>query len=144
MQASGGERLGALLDSFARLTGKRLADCPDALWETDRPVVAHGTETPPLFFYANRAALELFRMSAREFIGLPSHQSADREQREDRAAMLARLESEEIVADYAGVRVAADGTRFRIDDAIVWNITDASGKRLGQAAALTRSCLIES
>ncbi len=136
MLASGGEALAALLDSFARLTGKRLADDPDELWHAPCPVVAHGTELPPRFFYGNRAALDLFRMDAREFIGLPSHESAEATRRSERAAMFVRLEAEDVVTGYSGIRIAADGTRFRIEDAIIWNIADADGRRLGQAAAL--------
>ena len=43
------------------------------------------------------------------------------------------------IRDYAGVRIAASGRRFRIDDAVVWNLVDADGVRHGQAAAPTKS-----
>jgi hypothetical protein len=33
------------------------------------------------------------------------------------------------------VRIAADGTRFRIEDAVIWNLVDEAGHRQGQAAA---------
>jgi hypothetical protein len=38
------------------------------------------------------------------------------------------------VDDYAGVRISRTGKRFRIEQAIVWNVVDAEGKDHGQAA----------
>jgi hypothetical protein len=97
-------------------------------------LVAHGTQDPPQFFYGNKQALDLFRMSAEQFIGLPSYKSAEPALREERAAMLARLEAENVITDYHGIRIAADGTRFRINNAVVWNLVDEAGQRHGQAA----------
>lgn len=140
MQTSAGERLALIAESFARLAGKPLVDpaaggLEQALWEAPRAIVAHGTEAEPLFFYGNRIALELFAMSADQFIGLPSHRSAEPALREARARMLAGLEESGIVAGYSGVRIAADGRRFTISGAYVWNLVDESGGRHGQAAS---------
>ena len=126
-------QLALLADSFARLTGRPLAPGGD-IWNAPAAIVAHGTQDPPRFFYGNAQALALFRMSPAQFIGLPSHLSAESNLREERAAMLARLEAEDVVTGYHGVRIAADGTRFRIRDAVIWNLRDASGQRHGQAA----------
>ena len=139
MRDSAGARLQVIAGSFARLAGRPLVQAaPDdlerALWEAPHAVVAHGTEADPLFFYGNRTALALFAMRAREFIGLPSHRSAEPALRGERAAMLARLERDQIVDDYAGVRIAASGRRFAIGPAHVWNLLDERGARHGQAA----------
>src|SRR5687768_9181143 len=107
MRESAGERLVLIAGSFARLSGKRLVEADpleQALWEAPRAIVAHGTEPEPLFFYGNRAALQLFAMSAADFIGLPSHHSAEPALREERARMLARLEAGDIIDDYHSVR----------------------------------------
>ena len=137
MTLSAGPRLGLLADSFQRLTGRELAPAGD-LWSSDAAIVAHGTQDPPLFFYGNRTALSLFRMDAGQFIGLPSYRSAEPALREERAAMLARLDAADVVTGYHGVRVAADGTRFRIIDAVIWNLVDETGQRHGQAAWFDR------
>jgi len=97
-------------------------------------VLAHDRTVPPLFFYANARTLALFKRSADEMIGLPSHLSAEPDAREERAAMFAMLEAEDIVTGYSGIRVASDGSRFRIVDATIWNLRDASGTLHGQAA----------
>ncbi|MEA3642760.1 MAG: MEKHLA domain-containing protein [Lamprobacter sp.] len=38
------------------------------------------------------------------------------------------------IDDYRGVRVSASGRRFMIEQASVWNLTDAQGRPAGQAA----------
>ena len=134
VQASAGDRLALIEASFERLTGRPLVQPGEALWSMPRAVVAHGTEDVPRFFYGNRLALELFAMRAGQFIGLPSHESAEAGLREERAAMLARLERHDLVDDYSGVRIAADGSPFRIQRATVWNLLDENGVRHGQAA----------
>lgn len=137
MEASAGPRLALLADSFRRLTGRELAPAGD-LWSADAAILAHGTEDPPLFFYGNARTLGLFRMPAAHFLGRPSHTSAEPAHREERARMFARLEADDVVFGYAGVRIAADGTRFRISDAVIWNLVDEAGVRHGQAAWFAR------
>ena len=134
MLANGGERLDLLLESYHRLTGEVLADDPRKLWTSSKVVLAHDTRDPPRYFYGNQAALDLFGWGARKMIGLPSYRSAEPDAREDRAAMFALLEEHDIVTNYGGVRIAADGSRFRISDAVIWNIATPGGKRVGQAA----------
>lgn len=137
MEQSAGARLALLAESFLRLTGRPLA--PDgSLWSADAAILAHGTQDPPLFFYGNARTLDLFRMPAADFLGRPSHTSAEPAHRDERARMFARLEADDVVMDYAGVRVAADGTRFRIEDAVIWNLVDEYGQRHGQAAWFER------
>lgn len=133
MEDSAGARLALIGASFARLTGSSLA--AGDLWHAPLAVVAHDTASPPLFFYANRMALGLFRMTAAQFIGLPSFKSAEPALRDERAAMFAKLEADDVVPGYSGIRIAADGTRFRIVDATIWNLVDEAGQRHGQAAA---------
>ena len=38
------------------------------------------------------------------------------------------------VDDYRGIRISKSGRRFRIEQAIVWNLIDAAGHLHGQAA----------
>lgn len=69
---------------------------------------------------------------------MPSYKSAETQHREERAAMLARLQASDIVTGYAGIRIAADGSRFRIRDAVIWNLRDHAGVLHGQAAWFER------
>jgi hypothetical protein len=137
MEASAGARLVLLAESFQRLTGRPLAPAGD-LWGAPAAILAHDTHSPPRFIYGNARALDLFRMTAADFLGRPSHTSAEPAHRDQRAAMFAKLEADDVVTGYNGVRIAADGTRFRIEDAVIWNLVDEHGARHGQAAWFDR------
>lgn len=131
-------RIALISESFARLLGRPLVDDAGdmvaSLWQAPRAIVAHGIEADPLFFFGNRAALGAFGARLDQFIGMPSRLSAEAPLREERQALLDRVSAKGFIDDYAGIRVRLDGTRFRIENAIVWNLIDADGKRHGQAA----------
>jgi hypothetical protein len=139
MQQSAGPRLALIAESFARLAGRPLIDAApegleQALWEAPQAIVAHGTEAQPRFFYGNRVALDLFEMTAVEFVGLPSERSAEPSARDARVKLFEELVRTGIVEGYSGERVAASGRRFAILDATVWDLLDALGEPHGQAA----------
>lgn len=136
MRENAGERLALLMDSYRRLTGQALAADADALWSAPHAVLAHDTSAPPRFFYGNARTLALFRWRAKDMIGLPSHYSAQADARPERAAMFAQLQAKDIVTGYSGVRIASDASRFRIVDAVIWNLRDVSGALVGQAARI--------
>jgi hypothetical protein len=138
LRAHGGARLPLIAESFQRLIGAPLVahveDTADSLWNAPRVIVAHGTEPDPIFFFANKMALELFEMSAKDFIKLPSRLSAEAVNREERQRLLNEVTRNNFIANYAGVRISATGRRFRIEQAVVWNLLDAQGEKHGQAA----------
>lgn len=135
-----------IAESFQRLLGKPLleevpeadADLWSALWSAPRVIVAHGTQADPIFFYGNRMALERFEMSFDDFTRLPSRYSAEPLLREERARLLERVTRDGFIDDYAGIRIASSGRRFRIEQAVVWNLVDAEGRVQGQAATFDR------
>lgn len=128
-----------LAASFLRLLGRPLVaedelDVWTALWHAPQVIVAHGTEADPLFFYGNRMALRLFEMDFAAFTRLPSRYSAEPLAREERARLLERVTRDGYIDDYAGIRISGSGRRFRIEQAVVWNLVDADGTIHGQAA----------
>ena len=131
-------RIALVAESFARLLGRPLVDGGRdpvaALWVAPFAVVAHGTEGDPVFFFGNRAALAAFESEVAAFTAMPSRLSAEAPLREERQALLDRVSAHGFIDDYAGVRIGAKGRRFRIENAIVWNLIDAAGVRCGQAA----------
>jgi len=135
MERSAGARLALIAESYARLTGAPLVPGGEPLWSAPLAVVAHGMEASPRFFYANRLALDRFKMPAAQFIGMESRFSAGPADRAERAAMLAGLDARDVVQGYSGLRVASDGSFFRIEGAVIWNLVDEAGRRHGQAAA---------
>lgn len=136
---SAGTRLALIAESFARLTGRSLlqgaAVSADALWNAPCAILAHGTEPDPVFFYGNRLTLELFEVTAKQLLRMPSRLSAETLDRAERARLLDQVSRYGVIEDYAGVRISATGRRFRIERATVWNLIDGSGAMHGQAAA---------
>ncbi|MDZ4201668.1 MAG: MEKHLA domain-containing protein [Gallionella sp.] len=136
------ERLRLILTSYRRLTGSPLIDeAPEdivalraAVWNAPRAIVAHGTETDPVFFYGNRLALRMFGMRFAEFTHLPSRLSAEPLAQAARIELLEEVSRRGFIAGYSGVRIAKDGRRFIITDCTVWNLADAAGVHHGQAA----------
>lgn len=133
-----------LLESFARLLGRQLVPHATDARETARRlfhapfvVVSHGTEADPVLNYGNATALALWEMTPERFIRTPSRLTAEPVCREERARLLARTLRDGYVSDYAGVRVSSTGRRFRIEQAIVWNLTDDAGTHRGQAATFS-------
>ena len=135
-------RIALIAESFARLLGRPLVEAGSdpvaALWAAPAVIVAHGTELDPRFFFANAAALARFASTPDQFIGMPSRLSAEAPLRAERQALLERVTRDGFIADYAGVRIAATGQRFRIEQAVVWNLRDAAGTVHGQAATFTK------
>ena len=131
-------RISLIAERYQRLLGRPLVEGPDlvpALWSAPGAIVAHGTETDPIFFFGNQTALRLFEMPFEDFTSLPSRLSAEPLLREERAALLERVTRDGHISDYAGVRISASAKRFRIERAVVWNLIDSAGMVHGQAAA---------
>jgi hypothetical protein len=133
-------RLSLIASSFHRLLGYPLLvpDDVESMWSAPRVIVAHGTEPDPVFFYGNWLALEVFEMDFPAFTRLPSRYSAEPLAREERARLLARVSADGFIDDYAGVRISARGRRFRIEQAVVWNLLDEHNVCHGQAATFDR------
>jgi len=109
-----------------------------ALWRAPRVIVSHGTQPDPIFHYGNAQALAVFEMDAESFCRLPSRLSAEPLARPEREALLARVARDGFIDRYSGVRISASGRRFRIDQAVVWNVNNDQGQYLGQAATFDR------
>ena len=147
IEAHAGARIALIAESFRRVTGGDLAppgsDIAESLWSAPAVIVAHATEADPVFFYGNRAALNLFEMSGEEFTRLPSRFSTEPLAREERARLLAQVAERNFISDYAGIRIAKSGKRFRIERATVWNLLAANGSIHGQAACFAHWTAIE-
>ncbi len=134
-----------LLASFARLLGRELLpgngpaeERAARLFHAPFVVVSHGTEPDPVLNYGNRAALDLWEMDFESFVQTPSRLTAEPVHRDERARLLSRTARDGYVDDYSGIRISRTGRRFRIEQAIVWNVIDADGRLRGQAATFDR------
>ncbi len=127
-----------LADSYRRLIGRDLIepgpDLARRLFEAPFFLASHDTAADPVLTYGNRTALGLFEMDWAVFTRTPSRFTAEEPNRDERARLLEQVSRHGFIDDYSGVRISSSGRRFRIHRATVWNLVDAAGKRLGQAA----------
>lgn len=97
-------------------------------------LLSHNSAPDPIFTYGNRQALEVFEMDWETLTRLPSRYSAEAVVRAEREHLLQTVARQGYIDNYAGVRLSSSGRRFMIHQAIVWNLRDAQGKYVGQAA----------
>jgi hypothetical protein len=130
-----------LLRSYHELTGKHLVepaqDAARLAYEAPFVLLSHDGSGDPLLTYGNLAAQRLFAMDWEKLVGTPSRETAETPERAEREELLRRVSKNGFIDDYSGVRIAADGQRFLIRKATVWNIADAVGRKTGQAAAFS-------
>lgn len=131
-----------LVSSFKLLTGKNILlsefdsdSISREIYFAPFAVMSHGTETDPVFNYANQCALDLFEITWENFIKLPSKYSAEAESQDERERILQQVAENGYADDYSGVRISNKGRRFQIKNATVWNVIN-QGRCYGQAALI--------
>lgn len=105
-----------------------------ALYDAPQVIVSHGTQADPIFWFANRTAQRLWEVDWATFIRMPSRQSVEAGEHDDRERLLTRAKAHGYVDDYQGVRISASGRRFRIQNVVLWNLRNEHDQPAGQAA----------
>lgn len=131
-----------LLDSYERLLGQVLLERKGTVEEQAKTlffvpfvVVSHGTQNDPIFNYGNQTALDLWELNWNDLIKTPSRKTTkDRLTQAGRAEMLQQAKEKGYIDNYQGIRISSTGKLFKIEKAIVWNISNSQGVYLGQAA----------
>lgn len=138
------EYVALLISSFRFWTGRNLVQSQnnpvinaEQVFNAPFAVMSHDTSDDPVFNYANKATLDLFEMDWEEFTGLPSRKSAESENQQDRTKLLDKVTKQGFADNYSGIRISASGKRFRIKNAVIWNVVDDTGQPVGQAATFS-------
>lgn len=133
-----------LLNSYVRLVKQELMprkgtplEQAARLFKSSFVMASHGLQDEPVLNYGNQAALDLWEMDWEQFTHTPSRLTAEPVNREERARMLEQAKTHGYIRDYRGIRISRSGKRFLVEDAIVWNIQNADGAMLGQAATFS-------
>jgi len=133
-----------LLDSYRNWIGRdlleRIGDLDyqaQALYQSPFVVVSHGLQDDPILNYGNQMALELWELTWEQLVKTPSRLTAEPVNRAEREWMLEQVRTSGYLDTYRGVRVSSTGRRFLVDKAIVWNVLDEQGQRVGQAATFS-------
>jgi hypothetical protein len=134
-----------LLDSYRHWIGhdliKRTADAKQqacTLFEASVVVVSHGVEPAPILNYGNQTALDLWELPWEQFIQTPSRLTAEADDRAERERMLVQARAKGYYDGYRGVRISSTGRRFLVEQAVIWNVIDHAGHRIGQAATFSQ------
>ena len=134
-----------LLNSFRHWTTRELLERvgdPDCqahkLYRSPFVVVSHGMEEDPLLNYGNQVALELWELTWEKLITTPSQLTAEAINRAEREWMLDQARTRGYLDTYRGVRITSTGRRFLVENALIWNVVDAKGQRVGQAATFSQ------
>lgn len=134
-----------LLDNFERLLKYPLIkregnqkELAEALFYANLVVVSHGIQEDPILNYGNQKALDLWAMDWSKFTRTPSRLTAEPINRAERSAMLERAKNKGYIDNYNSIRIASDGRKFYIKQAIIWNLIDVSGNKCGQAATFNK------
>lgn len=106
------------------------------LYNAPFALLSHGIEEDPIFNFGNQQALDIFGYSWEVFTALPSRLSTEPLAREERQQLLDEVTANGYIDNYSGIRIAANGRRFKIIDAVVWNIMNDDGDYIGQAAKI--------
>jgi len=133
-----------LLDSYRNWIGRdlleRIGDLDyqaQVLYQSPFVVVSHGLQDDPILNYGNQMALELWELTWEQLVKTPSRLTAEPVNRAEREWMLEQVRTSGYLDTYRGVRVSSTGRRFLVDKAIVWNVLDEQGQRVGQAATFS-------
>ncbi len=132
-----------MANSFEQLLGRPLLALKEdksltsSLYHAPFVLLSHNTEAEPIFNYANAQALMLFELTWDELTHLPSRLSAEPVNQEERARLLAQVTKYGFIDNYEGIRISKTGKRFRISNAIVWNLLDHDDVYRGQAACFS-------
>ena len=134
-----------LLESYRHWIGQDLIDRAGdqdsqarRLFDATFVVVSHGMGADPILNYGNQAALNLWDLSWEDFITTPSRLTAEADDRAERERMLMQARVKGYYDRYRGVRISSTGRRFLVEQAVIWNVIDPAGHRIGQAATFSQ------
>lgn len=125
---------GGLFDRINAILGKQTISTPQQIHESDRfAVLSHGNQSDPKYKYVNAAGFRVFRWPEEVYYQLPSRKSApEGSARNERAKVIDNTVAGDITYIGEAVRVRYPNATVTLRDAILWNVYDDDGYRVGQ------------
>ena len=125
---------GGLFDRINGILGKGAISTPQQIHESDRfAVLSHGNQSDPIYNYVNAAGFRVFRWPEEVYYQLPSRKSApEGAARNERAKVVDTTVVKDITYIGEAVRVRYPNATVTLRDAILWNVYDDDGYRVGQ------------
>jgi hypothetical protein len=106
----------------------------EKVFHAEFALISHGIGADPFFNYANQTVLNLFEINWEALLQMRSSESAELSLRSNRQRFMDRVATNGHVTGYNGIRISANGSRFKIKNVTIWNITDDNNQYVGQAA----------
>jgi hypothetical protein len=134
------EHAALLLGSLRHCTGRNIVDNAlplqqqaEQLFHASFVIASHDAAADPVFNYGNKTALALWEISWEDFVVMPSRLSAEPLHQAERRKLLTAVNANGFVDNYQGIRISAQGRRFIIRQATLWNLVNHDGSYCGQA-----------
>lgn len=136
------EHVAMLLDNLKRLTGFDLAgtynisddELGKRVFEADFYLLSNDASKDAILNYANKKALDLWEMTWEGLTQTPARLTAKLDNRQKRDDAMRRVNENNFIEGYSGVRISKSGKEFLIKDVAIWNLFTKDGKPCGRAA----------
>jgi hypothetical protein len=135
-----------VMSAFTRATGRDLV--AEAGIDPSAPglsiqfgnfaLLTHRGDGDATLNYGNGLALRLWECDWAQFTAMSSRDTAPRDGRQAREAMMEEVAHKGFVRGYCGERISRGGRRFVIRDVTVWRLRDVDGTPFGVAAFVPR------
>lgn len=133
-----------ILNSYQKLLGKELINRDgnplkeaEELFYAPIVVLSHNTDSDPIYNYGNLQALNLWELSWDELLKTPSKSTTEVMLRSEREKILKEVATKGYVENYGGIRKSKNGKKYKLENVIVWNLTDEENQYCGQAATFS-------
>ena len=125
---------GGLFDRVNDILGEGKISTPQQIHESERfAVLSHGNQSDPIYNYVNAAGFRVFRWPEDVYYQLPSRKSApEGSARQERSKVIDDTVAQDITYIDEAVRVRYPNATVILRDAILWNVYDDEGYRVGQ------------
>ena len=103
-------------------------------------VLSHGNQTDPIYNYANSAGFLVFRWPEEKYYKLPSRYSAPAgAARQTREMTIENAVAQDVTYIDLAVRVRYPNDTVTLRDAVLWNVYDDDGNRVGQTVLFDKA-----
>ncbi|MGV7221077.1 MAG: MEKHLA domain-containing protein [Nitrospinales bacterium] len=136
------EHVSILLSNLYKWTGVDLVkkfgisdqDLGKGIFEAQFCLLSSDLSDDPVLNYGNQTALDLWEMSWGELTSTCSRDTAKPDKQSDRDELMRRVNENNFVTGYNGMRVSKSGKEFIIKDVTIWNLFDGDDNPYGRAA----------
>lgn len=99
-------------------------------------IIAYTEEADPTFIYANQCAQNVWGITWDSFLKLLVKESTSEILRQNQQGFIQIVKQKGHYMGYQGLKKTASGRMFRVENAIMWTLTNAKGEYIGQASMI--------